>query len=81
MRKQRYRLCVILRAEAISCAYGVGPSLETYFDKLQGLLLQRQDWWELTCLTADQLRQQFQDADNTAAGQPPQKVSGQGVAA
>jgi hypothetical protein len=49
--------------------------------ELQGLQLPTRDWWELLRLTPEQLRQQLQDANNTAADPPPQKVSGQGVAA
>jgi hypothetical protein len=48
--------------------------------ELQGLHLPTRDWWELLRLTPEQLRAQLQSANNTAA-QPPQKVSGQEIAA
>jgi hypothetical protein len=48
--------------------------------ELQGLQLPTRDWWELLRWTPEQLRQQLQIANPTAAD-PPQKVSGKGVAA
>lgn len=48
--------------------------------QLQGLQLPTWDWWELLRLTPEELRQQLQAANNAAA-EPPQKVSGQDVAA
>jgi hypothetical protein len=49
--------------------------------ELQGLRLPTWEWWELLRLTPQQLREQLQVANNTAADPPPQKVSGQDVAA
>jgi len=49
--------------------------------ELQGLLLPTRDWWELLRLTPEQLREQLRVANNAAAEPPPQKVSGQDVAA
>jgi len=49
--------------------------------ELQGLRLPTRDWWELLRLTPEQLRQQLQAANTPAAESPPQKVSGQEVAA
>jgi hypothetical protein len=49
--------------------------------ELQGLRLPSLDWWELLRLTPEQLREQLQAANNAAAQPPPQKVSGQEVAA
>jgi len=49
--------------------------------ELQGLHLPTREWWELLRLTPQQLREQLQVANNTAADPPPQKVSGQDVAA
>jgi hypothetical protein len=49
--------------------------------ELQGLALPTRDWWELLRLTPEQLRRQLQVANNTAGEPPPQKVSGQDVAA
>jgi hypothetical protein len=48
--------------------------------QLQGLVLPTWDWWELLRLTPEQLRQQLQMA-HAAAAEPPEKVSGQDVAA
>ena len=48
--------------------------------ELQGLQLPTRDWWELLRLTPEQLRQQLQVA-NMSAAEAPQKVSSQGVAA
>jgi hypothetical protein len=48
--------------------------------ELQGLTLPSRDWWELLRLTPEQLRRQLQVANITTA-KPPQKVSGQDVAA
>ena len=48
--------------------------------ELQGLHLPTRDWWELLGLTPEQLRQQLQVANKTAADPPPQKLSGQEVA-
>jgi hypothetical protein len=45
------------------------------------LLLPTWDWWELLGLTPEQLRQQLQAANTTGIESPPQKVSGQDVAA
>jgi hypothetical protein len=49
--------------------------------ELQGLRVPTRDWWELLQLTPEQLRQQLQAANTAAAESPPQKVSGQDVAA
>jgi hypothetical protein len=48
--------------------------------ELQGVPLPTRDWWELLRWTPEQLRQQLQVANKTAA-EPPQKVSGLEVAA
>jgi hypothetical protein len=48
---------------------------------LQGLPLPTRDWWELLRLTPEQLRQQLQVGNKTAAEPPPQKLSEQEVAA
>jgi hypothetical protein len=49
--------------------------------ELQGLALPTRDWWELLRLTPEQLRRQLQAANNATGDPPPQKVSGQDVAA
>jgi hypothetical protein len=49
--------------------------------ELQGLALPTRDWWELLRLTPEQLRRQLQPANNATGESPPQKVSGQDVAA
>jgi hypothetical protein len=49
--------------------------------ELQGLALPTRDWWELLRLTPEQLRRQLQVANNVTGEPPPQKVSGQDVAA
>ncbi len=48
---------------------------------LQGLSLPTRDWWELLRLAPEQVRRQLQVANNAAGEPPPQKVSGQDVAA
>jgi hypothetical protein len=48
--------------------------------ELQGLQLPTREWWELLRLTPQQVREQLQVANNSAAD-PQQKVSGQDVAA
>jgi hypothetical protein len=48
---------------------------------LQGLALPTRDWWELLRLTPEQLRRHLQDANHATGDPPPQKVSGQDVAA
>jgi hypothetical protein len=50
-------------------------------DELQGLHLPSRDWWELPRRTPEQLRRQRPTANNSAGKPPPQKVSGQDVAA
>lgn len=49
--------------------------------ELQGLRLPIWEWWELLRLTPEQLREQLQTANTVAAEPPPQKVSGEEVAA
>ncbi len=61
-------------------AFRTGPRRKKSPYELQGLALPTWDWWELLRLTPEQLRQQLQAANNAAA-EPPQKVSGQDVAA
>jgi hypothetical protein len=48
--------------------------------ELQGLQMPTREWWELLRLTPEELRQQLEVA-NAASAEPPQKVSGQEVAA
>jgi hypothetical protein len=62
-------------------AFRTGRRRKQSPDDLQGLVLPTQDWWELLRLTPEQLRLQLQVAHNAAAEPPPQKVSGQDVAA
>jgi hypothetical protein len=49
--------------------------------ELQGLALPTRDWWELLRLTPEQLRRHLQVANHATGDPPPQKVSGQDVAA
>ena len=49
--------------------------------ELQGLPLPTREWWALLRLTPEQLRQHLQRASPTMPAPPPQKVSGQEVAA
>ena len=61
-------------------AFRTGPRRKKSPYELQGMRLPTGDWWELLRRTPEQLRQQLQVA-NSAAAEPPQKVSGQAVAA
>jgi hypothetical protein len=61
--------------------FRTGPRRRKSPYDLQGLSLPTRDWWELLRLTPDQLRRQLQGANNAAGEPPPQKVSGQDVAA
>jgi hypothetical protein len=49
--------------------------------ELQGLRLPTREWWELLRLTAEQLREQLQLTNTATTELPPQKVSGDDVAA
>jgi hypothetical protein len=62
-------------------AFRTGPRRRKAPYELQGLSLPTRDWWELLRLTPEQLRRQLQVANNAAGEPPPQKVSGQDVAA
>ena len=59
--------------------FGTGRRRKKSPYQLQGLQLPTWDWWELLRLSPEQLQQQLQVA-HTAA-EPPEKVSGQDVAA
>jgi hypothetical protein len=62
-------------------AFRTGPRRKKSPCELQGLQLPTWDWWELLRLTPEQLRQHLQAANTTGVESPPQKVSGQDVAA
>jgi hypothetical protein len=49
--------------------------------ELQGLRLPTREWWELLRLTPEQLREQLQLTNTSTTESPPQKVSGEEVAA
>ncbi len=62
-------------------AFRTGPRRKKSPYELQGLQLPTRDWWDLLRLTPEQLRQHLQAANTTGVESPPQKVSGQDVAA
>jgi hypothetical protein len=62
-------------------AFRTGPRRKKSPYELLGLALPTWEWWELLRLTPEQLREQLRVANTAAADAPPQKVSGQDVAA